>query len=1019
MRAAQPQLSWLEDPRVFAVNRLPAHSDHLFYENEETAARGDMTLRQSLNGRWKFAYAQCPGEREKDFYREEFPCGGWDEIEVPGHIQLAGYDRCQYINTMYPWDGHSQLRPPRVSWEYNPVGSYVKYFDLEKGLRGKRTFLSFQGVETAFYVWLNGHFVGYGEDGFTPSEFEVTDFVRERDNKLAVEVYKRSSASWLEDQDFWRFSGIFREVYLYGTPDVHVEDLFVKTALDSEYIDGVLSLEARLSASGSGCDAAAGSSWDAVLTDGEGLTVCRDAGKVSAGTFCLRMPVSQVKPWSAENPYLYHLKLRLYDQTGVLSEVVIQQVGFRQFELIDGVMCLNGRRLVFHGVNRHEFSPHTGRAIKEEEMLWDIRCLKQNNINAVRTSHYPNQSLWYRLCDQYGIYLIDEANLESHGSWQKMGACEPSWNVPGNLPQWKEAVEDRAKSMLERDKNHPSVLIWSCGNESYAGEDIAAMASYFRERDPGRVVHYEGVFWNRDYDGISDMESRMYAKPRDIRAYLEQHPAKPYISCEYMHAMGNSCGNLQEYTALEREYALYQGGFLWDYLDQALYRTDPESGKQALAYGGDFMDRPTDYSFCGNGLVFADRTPSPKMQEVKYLYQNLDLEPSAGRARIRNRQLFADTSEYSFCYRVQINGETVLEHWFEACVGPGETADMPMPLADSKAAGERGYLLLACLKRDTLWAEKGFEIAFGQTVEQRIPAACTPSPDGNMRVIHGDVNIGIHGKGFSVLFSKQEGGMVSLCYDGCEMVKGQPPMPAFWRATTDNDRGCKFSWENGHFMAADLYRAIASVEVVEEDQTVTVAYTYELPVKPKAICRVSYQIWADGAIAVHLVYQGQKGLGQLPIFGWRMTLPARFGRFRWYGKGPEENYSDRCEGARLGRFEYTVSGNLTPYLVPQECGLRTGVRFLAVEQESGPSLKISALGEPLQCSVLPYTALELENASHKEQLPPVSATVLTVCGFTRGVGGDDSWGAPVHSQYEVSAEETLEYRFLIQNGHIR
>ena len=662
MNSRVPDLAWLEDPEVFQVNREKAHSDHRFYGSVEAMEAGEregggMELRQSLNGVWKFAFAQCPDRRRKEFYREDYDLSGLDEIQVPGHIQTQGYDKRQYINTMYPWDGHSELRPPHIDWEYNPVASYVKEFDLKEELDHKRVFVSFQGVETAFYVWLNGEFVGYGEDTFTPSEFEVTDYIRKTGNRLAVEVYKRSSASWIEDQDFFRFSGIFRDVYLYGIPQIHVRDMFVKADLvmdgdgqpaaadtadartDCDVCDGggfretgfkkgklQAELELVQGTAGEACRET-GCRIQAALTDDRGnlvWTLAETQAEDGKAVFEAELPA--VLPWSAECPSLYTLTVTVLDGGGQVVEVIPQAVGFRHFEMRDRMMYLNGKRIVFKGINRHEFNIRRGRAVTREDMLWDIRFMKQHNINAVRTCHYPNQTLWYELCDRYGLYMIDEANLESHGSWQKMGVCEPSWNVPGSLPQWEACVVDRARSMVERDKNHPAILIWSCGNEAYAGENILSMSRFFKDRDPSRVVHYEGVFWNREFERISDVESQMYTKPQDVEKYLQNDPKKPFILCEYSHAMGNSLGGMKKYTDLAEKYPMYQGGFIWDYMDQALVREDVD-GTEVLGYGGDFTDRPTDYNFCGNGIVYGTREPSPKAQEVKFLYQNLSIKP--------------------------------------------------------------------------------------------------------------------------------------------------------------------------------------------------------------------------------------------------------------------------------------------------------------------------------------------------------------------------------------------------------
>lgn len=564
-----------------------------------------MELKQSLNGRWYFNYAKNPNERFVDFYKEDIDCHYFDMIDVPGHIQMQGYDQMQYINTLYPWDGHEKLRPPHISSDDNPVGSYVCYFEVNEALKNKTTRLVFDGVETAYYVWLNGEFIGYSEDSFTPSSFDVTYALKDGENKLAVEVYKRSSASWLEDQDFWRFSGIFRDVSLYAIEDIHINDLFVKTTLKNNYKDVQVSVNLDVIAKKEGY-------LNTALYD-QNNNIIYQAKQLPLTNFSFGL--TNVNLWSSENPYLYKLLLTVYDHDDNLVEVIPQKIGFREFKMDQGIMKLNGQRIVFRGVNRHEFAADKGRAITKEDMLYDIKFMKMHNINAVRTSHYPNQSLWYDLCDEYGIYLIDEANLESHGSWQKLGACEPSWNIPGNLPQWHDVVVDRANTMLQRDKNHPSILIWSCGNESYAGTNIVAMANHFRENDPTRLVHYEGCVWNRDYCEATDMESRMYAKAKEIETYLQGNPAKPYISCEYMHAMGNSLGGMKQYTDLEDKYAQYQGGFIWDYIDQAVYYTNGY-GEKVLGYGGDFKERYTDYNFCGDGIVFADRTIRQKLKKL-------------------------------------------------------------------------------------------------------------------------------------------------------------------------------------------------------------------------------------------------------------------------------------------------------------------------------------------------------------------------------------------------------------------
>ena len=624
----QAEITWLDRPDVFRVNRLDAHSDHRFFESEESYQNNPETLKQSLNGTWRFRYSENAKKRPVLFYEESYDSSGFDEIQVPQHIELAGYDNIHYINTMYPWEGHEYRRPAGTCGstgegmfseaEYNPVGSYVTCFDLEKSLIGKRIILSFEGAEQALYVWVNGEFVGYAEDSFTVSEFDITPYVKETGNRLCVEVHKRSTAALLEDQDFFRFFGIFRDVNLYGLPKLHVSDLWIRPQYDTETHQASMEIAFQMTKeeTASYTDARA----EVCLWD-EGKLIAKEGFPVSeqfTGAFKI---TESVILWSCENPKLYQVEIRIFDGQGKLTEVIPYPVGFRIIGLEDGIIKLNGKRLIINGVNRHEWNPESGRCISEEDEIYDIACMKRNNINAVRTCHYPDRTSWYYRCDEAGIYMMAEVNLESHGSWQKMGAVEPSWNVPGDVNVWEEAVLDRARSNFEMFKNHTSVLFWSLGNESYAGEGIRKMHDYYKKKDSDRLVHYEGVFHNRKYeDSISDVESQMYAPPECIKAYLENEPKKPFLLCEYMHDMGNSLGGMKAYIDLLDQYEKYQGGFIWDYIDQALFVKDEVTGERVLRYGGDFDDRPSDYEFSGNGIVFADRTEKPAMQEVKYYY---------------------------------------------------------------------------------------------------------------------------------------------------------------------------------------------------------------------------------------------------------------------------------------------------------------------------------------------------------------------------------------------------------------
>lgn len=1002
MNIKEPKLDWLENPEIFKINRIDAHSDHIYFESlEEAYSLKETQLKQNLNGKWKFSFAKNQDLREKDFFKEDFDYSNFGEIEVPGHIEMQGFDQIQYTNILYPWDGREELRPPHISKEHNPVGSYIKEFELDEKLKNKRTFLSFQGVETAFYAWINGKFLGYSEDSFTPSEFEVTEFLKAGKNKIAVEVYKRSSASWLEDQDFWRFSGIFRDVFLYSVPDIHIRDLFLKSNLDKNFENAEITGELNFLEKKDG-------SISVIVIDPSGKEVAKTPDYILDIDTNIAINLKNPLLWSAESPNLYTFYFLVKNSIGEIVEVVPQKFGIRKFELEDGIMKLNGKRIIFKGVNRHEFNCKTGRVLTKEDMLWDIIFLKQHNINAVRTSHYPNNSLWYELCDEYGIYLIDETNLETHGSWMKLGKIDPAWNVPGNLPEWKECVLDRAKSMLERDKNHSSVLIWSCGNESYADENILNMTKFFHKRDNTRLVHYEGCYWNREYDACSDMESRMYAKVKEIDEYLSSNPQKPYISCEYMHAMGNSCGGFMKYTELEDKYEKYQGGFIWDYIDQAI--SVEKDGKEVLLYGGDFMERTTDYNFCGNGIVFADRTVSPKIQEIKYLYQNVTITPNKKGCTIRNKNLFDDLSKYKFIYTLKQEEKVIMRGEFETSCVPGSTIDISIPWKIVDETYTKNISMV--LKDDMLWAKAGHEIAYGQEVIDIIKE--NNLEENDLNIIDGDGNIGVYAGKTKALFAKDKG-LVSLVYDDKELII-ERPQPVFWRASTDNDRGCAHPYNCSVWLGASLFqklKQLAQFKISEDKKSVEIKYIYELPVVPTVEVTIIYLIKNSGEIKVTLKYDGKEGLPNLPLLGMRFKMLSDFNKFKYFGKGPEENYIDRNIGARVDIFEKDVINNLTPYLVPQECGNRTDVRWAEIKTESNEGIKFIYNNEPFELSVLPYNFLELEQASHSYELPKSSYTYVTISMKQMGVGGDDSWGAPVLEEFCIPSNKNYEYSFSI------
>lgn len=982
----KPTLEWLANPEIYEVNREKAHSDH-------TYTTKDGNLRQSLNGTWKFNYTEHPDSRPADFYKTDFDVTSFDDIIVPGHIQLQGYDKPQYVNTQYPWEGHEQLVPPQIPKKRNPVGSYVKFFDVDKELLGKETFISFQGVETAIYVWLNGEFVGYSEDSFTPSEFNITPYLKEKNNKLAVEVYRYSTASWLEDQDFWRFSGIFRDVYLYAVPEIHVRDMKVIADYDYENGNGILATE---------LDIIGDSDYEIklTLTDKNGIKV------YEGNTANVSTSIPDIMPWSAEQPNLYTITAEISSDSEII-ETAETKIGFRTFELKDGIMCLNGKRIVFKGINRHEWNAEGGRVVTEDDMLWDIRFMKQNNINAVRTCHYPNNSLWYQLCDEYGIYLIAETNLESHGTWQKMGACEPSINVPASLPEWKEACLDRARSMYERDKNHASVLIWSCGNESYCGDDIAAMADYFHEVDSTRLVHYEGVVWNRKYDHITDMESRMYAKPDEVEEYLKQNTGKPYISCEYMHAMGNSLGGMKLYTDLEDKYEAYQGGFIWDYIDQSLYKDG------VLVYGGDFDDRASDYGFCTNGIVYADRTYSPKVSEAKRLYSNIRMSLENGVLTVENRNLFTDTSGYIFKVTLEKEGDILSAEEHRLNISAGEKDSVKIGLEVPENGGEYVLTAYAVLAEDTIWAEKGHEISFAQQIV-KTPEITAPMTAHKAEIVYGDFCIGVNGEGFSMQFDKREGGVSSLVYNGVEYITRAPKV-SFFRAHTDNDTGAGYPCENAQWQIAGKCAKLLGFETKENADSLEVTFKFLAPTVPSFEYKVTYIAYFDGRLGVKAEYDGVKGLSDMPVFAMDFKMKKQYDKFTFYGMGPDENYIDRNNGARLGLYTLTALENFTKYLNPQECGNRTGVRYVNVYEENGAGLNFTATENPFEMSVLPYNAYELDNAMHRDELPDPTYTWVRIAAKQMGVGGDDSWGAPVHKEFKINSEEAMSLEFIVSS----
>lgn len=1019
--------SWVKNPRIFKVNCLNAHSDHKYFSGD------GQSLKYSLNGYWKFAWAKNYDCSVKGFEAQDYDCRMWDDIRVPANIQTEGYDAPHYVNTMYPWDGREAICPGEIPERFNPVGSYVKYVELPDYMKGRPVYISFQGAESALALWLNGCFAGYSEDSFTPSEFDITPYVKSGENKIAVQVFKHSSGSWFEDQDFWRLSGIFRDVYLYTVPDCHLRDMFVRTYLNEDYSRADLKIEMELAAAdGCGAGEITAALYDmhghlaarGVMPAGENEPLKESAGKNSCGhknsCGCGSMSLSVQKPvlWSAENPYLYTLELYISDGHEKIQEIVRQKIGIRHFAIEDGVMKLNGKRIIFNGVNRHEFSHVRGRAVTEEEMVWDIVTMKKHNINAVRTSHYPNQTRFYELCDEYGLYVIDETNLETHGTWSRPGKPEGGENVlPGSKEEWLDCVLDRAESMFERDKNHACVLIWSCGNESFGGHNIYEMSRFFKRRDDTRLVHYEGVFHDRTYNETSDMESQMYPSAEAVKAFLKEHRDKPFICCEYTHAMGNSNGAMSEYTDLTHTEPLYQGGFIWDFIDQALLKKD-RYGREFLAYGGDFGDRPTNYNFCVNGIIYGDRTLSPKMAEVKYNYQNIRIAFDKDGAVIKNDFLFTNTKEFLCKLELHKNGILTEGKTAKLDAAPQTEVHMPWPfeLPFEDFSGEYVLTVSFCLEKDCLWAKAGHEIAFGQYVfENKNAGVCKENgerqtPAAKPELIASDFNVGVAGDGFHYIFSRESGRLVSLKAMGREMIS-EAPKPNFWRAPTDNDSGCGHAFECAVWKTASLYQKLKSFETEQTADTVKIKTVYRLAAVSEAELRLTYEIDGRGCMTVDMKYDGNENLPEFPEFSVLFKIPADYCETEWYGRGPEENYKDRNQGCKLGIYKKTAAQHLEKYVLPQECGCHTGVRYMKVTDKAGRGLKFS--GKNLDMSVLPFTPHEIENAAHWYEMPHIHYTVIRA-GEQMGVGGDDSWGSRVHKPYTLPSEKTREISFTVE-----
>ncbi|MBN1780792.1 DUF4981 domain-containing protein [bacterium] len=999
--------AWNNNPETFQINREPAHVTFIPFQDEAQALSGDNEKSPyylSLNGTWKFRLVNTPAEAPQGFEKPGADLSGWGDITVPGSWQTQGYGKPIYTNATYPWTGIENPDPPFVPVKFNPVGSYLRTFNLPEAWKGREIFISFQGVESAFYVWVNGKEAGYSEDSFTPAEFNITSLVKPGENSIAVQVIRWSDGAWLEDQDFIRLSGIFRDVYVFSTPEVHIQDFYFVTDLDETSTDAVLSVETDLT------DASAANKKHTLtvsLYDRNNSVIVSAASdvKFDKGRAHVRMeiPVTNPEKWSAEFPNLYTVLLTLKNADNQIIEVARHRTGFREFKITDGIMLINGQPIMFKGVNRHEIHPDVGRALTRDIMLEDILLMKRFNINAVRTCHYPDHPVWYDLCDEYGIYLIDETNLETHGRRNE---------IPRDLPEWRDNCVDRIQSMIGRDKNHPSVLIWSLGNEAGKGDNFRAMRDWAHANEPTRPVHDE------QYNDIADIVSYMYASARTVRNHAD--PVKPLILCEYAHAMGNSVGNLYDYWDAFYENPRAQGGFIWDFADQAL-----RQGSH-FAYGGDWGDEPNDGNFCANGIVSADRTLQPEIWEVKKQYQNIvvhAVDILKGDLEIENRFLFTNVNAF--------DNEWIL-YADDQKIASGAIADKDVPpltrksvhidfdLPDKKPGTEYWLDVHFSLPAATSWAEAGHEIAWSQfKVPATAPAAAAADIKAmpELKVQDGKDFCRITGKDFEIRFDKKKGTLDSYSVRKVTLFR-EGPAPNFWRAPTDNDIGC---WHmekvSSTWKPAGSSRVLTGfdVETVSKCE-VKIRTDFSIPSSVPSRWSAVYTVYGSGDVIIENEFvPGSDKLPLIPEISLIMTLPGSFEKITWYGRGPEENYCDRKQGYRVGVYEDSVQRFMVPYIRPQETGNRTDVRWATLTDARGFGLM--AAGDPLmEINALHATPWDLDGPRHPDEVQLRPDITLRLIYRQTGLGGNNSWsksGMP-YEQYRIKPEGPVRFTFRLR-----
>lgn len=1027
-----------ENPAVFAVNKLPPRATFYRFDTPEAArdatrvngGRYDSPYVKSLSGDWRFKYVGNVDERPTDFYEAGFDDSGWDTIPVPSNWELQGHGQPIYTNMVYPFDKNPPLIAGRNG---NPVGSYRTKFTVPAEWRGRTVEVCFDGVESAFYLWCNGKKVGYSQDSRTPARFDLTPFLKpSSDNVLAVQVFRWSDGSYLEDQDFWRLSGIFRDVYLEGlpassmggwidgSPKSRLADLELVTELDDSYADGVLRVTADVTTPAHAMQSVE-LIVDLYAPNGEhvAMNFAKSGEPISQKSgidqkLKVEIPVESPSLWTAETPSLYRMVAQLHGISGNgvsrIIEATAFNVGFRKVEIKDGVLLVNGKYVYMNGVNRHEHHPRTGHYITRESMIEDILLMKRHNVNAVRTCHYPDCPEWYDLCDEYGLYVVDEANIESHG----MGYGRESL---AKQPEWGPAHLDRTKNLVERDKNHPSVVIWSLGNEAGNGVNFMANYDWIKQRDPSRPVQYEQAYYN---DRNTDIRCPMYDSIDRMVEYAEGRMQgvkadRPLIQCEYAHAMGNSVGNLKEYWDAIRSHRQLQGGFIWEWVEHGLYKKidggDCDGGDcEFVAYGGDFGDQPNDGNFCCDGLIQTDRTPNPHLHEVKKVYQRIETTHDAtklGVLTVKNGYDHQSLEGIELVWKIEVDGEAMKRGVAKLpALAAGESGEVKLPIVAPPALPAQEAVLTVSyrLKDDALWADAGHEVAWEQfaITPKMVPNYPGKFDDVVLDFDDDDDIATLTGADTIVRVNRKTGFIESVKYEGDELL-ASPIMPCYWRAPIDNDNGNKMPERLGYWKNYAKERRLIKCFGIGHDGLafVTVQFGNDSGSVSESL---RYTLYPNGDLLVGHGIVAEGSLPDLPRVGLVVEVPKSLATATWFGRGPHENMWDRKTGAAIGRYSAPADSLTHGYTRPQETGQRCDVRWLALTSDTDRGLIIA--GSPVfEFAVRPYTDEALEAAKHPHEIAPGENLTLHLDHHQMGVGGDNSWGAWTHPQYRLPAGE--------------